>query len=108
LYTCLEIADIPIDSGKIGVSVMTVGITVAVVNIAVVVITEEGVATTLVVSGTISVSVMIIEEVGIMIVVSGSIVGRIVDVGEMVTPTPVSFVYNCSFFKIISIMYINI
>ena len=70
MYTCLEIADIPIDSGKIGVSVMTVGITVAVVNIAVVAITEEGVDTTLVVSGTISVFVMITGVVGIMIVVS--------------------------------------
>ena len=104
-YASLEIANIPIGSGKIGVSVMIVGVTVAVINIAVVAVTEEGVPTTLVVSGPISVSVMIIEGVKIMIVVSGSIVGRTVDVGEMVTSTPASYAHNCCYFNIV---YINI
>jgi len=70
---------IPIDSGRIGV-----GVTVAAVTI---VTTEVSVDTMIVVSGVISVS--IIEGVEMMVVVPGGIVGRTIDVGEIVTPTHV-------------------
>jgi len=89
----------PIACGTVGMLVFSmnitvVGVTVAVVNKAVVTATEEGVmATILVVSGAmdVSISVMIIVGVEIMTVVSGSIVGKTVDEGEIVTSMSVSF-----------------